>query len=79
MALRTLDEEGVEREAGGLLYGASYVLVKLTDEEITVPVNPSKFRREVSVPFFFIFSLVFDKVGLSTMPSRRTPCLQRPD
>lgn len=49
VAFRTLDGEGVEREVGALLDGAPYVLVKLADEEITVPVNPSKLRREVSL------------------------------
>lgn len=58
MAFRTLDEEGVEREAGALLDGAPDVLVELADEEITVPVDPSEFRREVSISFFnFLFGV----------------------
>ena len=58
VAFRTLDEEGVEREASALLDGAPYVLVKLADEEIPVPVNSSKFKREVSIPFFFLLFLL---------------------
>ena len=68
VAFRTLDGEGVEREVGALLDGAPYVLVKFADEEITVPVNPSKFRRDVSIPCFYSFFYVHD-VGLSAMPS----------
>lgn len=63
-----MGEEGIEHETSALFDGAPHVLVKLADKEVTVSVNPRKFRREVRIPLF-IFSLGFNKVGLSEMMS----------